>query len=361
MATLDREDLVPLLADVVYGQGPVEPTSVHVRERSGQPGFDGTARVRNLVLEINSPRGRHPLLLTVITPSHADDVPMFVGLNFRGNHTIDADASLSLSPEGTGRLHYDRFTTDPQPRGARASRWQVPMLLANGFGLATACYLQLGPDSPDLRTTGVFPLLQGSDTATWGGIGMWAWALQRLLDVLREESLGSAHIAFGHSRLGKTALWAAVQDPRFAGVIANDSGCLGASMSTAAGAETPGLLARVRPYWFCEGFAARVREQNPWPGADVLLAAINPRPVYVASAADDLPADPAGEREAVERARRRAPHGRFGYHVREGPHDVTATDWEHFLDYFARELPATPPRPSPATHAHRPGEGGPMP
>ena len=350
MTTLDREDLVAHLTGTVHGHGPAESVSLRIAERSEQLGLQGTARVRNLVLEIRSPHGTQPLQLTVITPAHTDDVPVVVGLNFRGNHTLSEDPALPAPMAGAGRLHYDRHTTDPQPRGARASRWQVPMLVSGGFGLASACYLQLGPDSPDLRTTGVLPLLQGSATSAWGGIGMWAWLLQRILDVLLAESLGSAHIAFGHSRLGKTALWAALQDQRFDGVIANNSGCLGASMSSAAGAETPGLLAEVRPYWFCESFPDRVRAGEACPGADALLAAIAPRPVYVASAADDAPADPAGEREAVERARRLAPEGRFGYHVREGGHDVTAEDWEQFLAFLTRELPGSPPRPSPAGH-----------
>ena len=173
------------------------------------------------------------------------------------------------------------------------------MLIDRGYGLATACYLQLGPDSPALRTTGAFPLLQGSALTSWGGIGMWAWMMQQILDTLLQGSLGTEHIAFGHSRLGKTALWAALQDERFAGVVANNSGCMGASMSTAADAETPELLAEICPYWFTEGFSQRVREGAPWLGADMLLSAIAPRPVYVTSAAEDAPADPAGERAAI--------------------------------------------------------------
>lgn len=349
MATVDRDALVPILRRAVYGEGPAQPVSLQVSTHSTAFGLGGTARVRNLLLELSTPLGAHPLLLTVITPAATDSVPLMVGLNFRGNHTVSTDPSIAMPSEVPGPLHYDRFTEDPQPRGSYASRWQVPMLIEQGFGLATACYLQLGPDSPALRTVGAFPLLQGSEATSWGGIGMWAWVMQRVLDVLRERSLGSEHIAVGHSRLGKTALWAAVQDERFAGVIANNSGCMGASMSTASGAETPELMAEVRPYWFGEDFPRRVQEGPSWPGADELLSAIAPRPVYVASAADDAPADPAGELTAAESARERAPEGTFGYHQREGPHDVTAVDWEHFLPFFdtalstAARAPQTPP------------------
>ncbi|MGO1406963.1 MAG: glucuronyl esterase domain-containing protein [Brachybacterium sp.] len=352
MPTFDRGELVSIFVGAVYGEGPAQPVSLRVETHSDTLDLESAARVRNLQIELSSPLGVHPLLLSVITPATTEAVPLMVGLNFRGNHTVSTDPSIALPSAVSGPLHYDLFTEDPQPRGAYASRWQVPMLIERGYGLATACYLQLGPDSPALRTTGAFPLLQGSAPGSWGGIGLWAWVMQRVLDVLLQESLGTEHIAFGHSRLGKTALWAAVQDERFAGVIANNSGCMGASMSTAADAETPALLAEVRPYWFAEGFPRHVEEGPTWPDADVLLSAIAPRPVYVASATEDAPADPAGERAAVQRARALAPEGTFGHHLREGPHDVTATDWERFLTFFDHALGTTP-------REHRtPGTGG---
>lgn len=330
-----RDETLRRFASSVYGAGPTVSADVMITSHSESTLTGGAATVHELTIRTAAGDASHRAQMAVVLPAGRSDAPLFVGLNFRGNHTIAHDPAIAVPAESAAPVAYDEYTTAPQRRGALAHRWPLELMIERGFGLATVCYLQLAPDSPALRTQGLLPLLAPGATAAWGGLGLWAWYLQRMLDALRATGLGSRHIAFGHSRLGKAALWAAAQDERFDGVVANDSGCMGASLSLSPGAETPQLLAEVRPYWFSAEFARIVKQDGPLPTQDMLLASVAPRPVYIASAADDIGADPEGERLAVEAARRANPGAPIGYHCRPGGHDVTVQDWVHFLDYFS--------------------------
>jgi hypothetical protein len=296
---------------------------------------------------------------------------VFLGLNFNGNVSVENDAGILThdvwvkDPSGSGRTM--KLPPDDRTRGANASNWQVDKLIAAGYGLATVYYFDIEPDFREGEPLGVRPLFVDGDK--WSAIGAWAWGLSRAVDYLvTEPRVDATKIALiGHSRLGKAALWAAAQDPRFALVISNESGKGGASPLKRASGETIDHLNNSFPNWF----NANYKQYNGHPeklpvDGNELLALIAPRPLYVASADGDLNSDPVGEFLSAANAGRvyvllgkkglgidrlpplNQPVMRdVGYHIRAGKHDITDYDWDQYiafadLHWGSQKPPETP-------------------
>lgn len=353
----NREDLLFQFSEHIYGATPNETLPVKSRVvESSERALDGRATRRQVELEI----GGHRASILIYTPNDTPEpAPAFLALNFRGNHTIGNDPAVLL-PQAWVPVDEDHGVLSNQAtdanRGQRAKRYPLDTIIAGGYALVTAYYGDFYPDHRDGRASSVHSLFD-SDTniAQWGAIGAWAWSMSRVLDYLEtdEHIDASQVIGIGHSRLGKATLWAGAQDQRFAAVISNNSGAVGAALSRRQFGETVKIITAMFPYWFTDEFRNYAGQESRLPvDQHQLIALIAPRPVYVASASEDQWADPRGEflatRAATEVYRLfgmvsdsfsvmpeagEAIVGPVSYHLRSGKHDLLEFDWNHYLNF----------------------------
>ena len=359
-----RPEVLRLFEESVYGKTPggrPEGLTWEVRATDGHA-LDGAATRKQIRIRFDGTDDGPKMDLLLYTPKNVDGpVPIFLGLNFKGNHTVSPDPGIDL-PEGA----------DESERGASGGRWPVDAILGHGYGLATAHYFDIDPDVKDVWSDGVHPLFYdaGQDRPLpdqWGSIGAWAWGLSRALDYLEADPDvdGDRVAVFGHSRLGKTSLWAGAQDERFALVISNDSGCGGAALSRRRIGETVERINTSFPHWFADTFNQYNGDEDALPvDQHMLIALAAPRPVLVLSAEEDRWADPRGEflsafhaspvyrlfglngiDDAAMPPLNSPVGGLVSYQIRPGGHDVTMRDWQVIMDFADAHLPKSPTGP----------------
>jgi hypothetical protein len=360
-----RGEILELFRSHVYGRSPARPRKLRfVMGAVDRKALGGKATRKEITIHFSEQAdGPHMDLLLYVPNDAKKPVPAFLGLNFKGNHSVSTEPGITLSKawmrpgDGVVGNHATEAT-----RGAEASRWQVETVVGRGYALATAYYGDIEPDHPEGWKTGVRSLFAKSPRPSddWGAIGAWAWGLSRALDYLEtDHDVDAKHVAvLGHSRLGKTALWAGVQDDRFAIVISNDSGEGGAALARRNFGETVKRITASFPHWFAPAYSKYADDPSKLPvDQHELIALVAPRPVYVASALDDKWADPHGEFLSAKNAEPvyklfgleglgaddmppvDHPIGKtIGYHIRTGKHDVTAYDWAQYLDFADRHL-----------------------
>ena len=194
----------------------------------------------------------------------------------------------------------------------------------------------------------------------WGKIGMWSYALSRVMDYMIDSrtDIDSSKVAvIGHSRLGKTAMWCGALDERIAAVISNNSGYGGAASSKyGKGERISDFLYWGSWDWFCENFKKFVDCEDSKPYDQSFLSAmIAPRLFCVGSAVLDKPADPEAEFLTTLHASEvwdilgvdglvcpdRMPipgddffDGNVGYHLRDNGHFLSREDWNAYMRFL---------------------------
>lgn len=334
-----RAEILEIFAQEMYGHIPSRPEGLHFKTLSEETVYGGLG-LRKVVRIYLDASQAHWFDVLIHLPKNADGpVPMFVGLNFKSNAaTLDERAG---------------------------SRWPYELVLKAGMGVATAWRDAIEPDGKDSKIAEAEDVCMDGGVRSWynrdgdwGAISAWSWGLSRIVDYLEtDKAVDCGRLAvIGHSRLGKTALWAGANDLRFDMVISNDSGCCGAAVSRRKFGETFAVIDTSFPHWFTREFDKYKDKEELFPADQHwLIALAAPRPVYVASATEDLWADPKGEWLAALNA---APvYGLYGlkglspempapdtsdsansvgYHIRTGKHNILAFDWQQYVDFMKR-------------------------
>ena len=251
--------------------------------------------------------------------------------------------------------------------GAPAADPPVPAdILRRGWGYAVAGYNDIQPDRINTFDRGVIGATSATPPgpAEWGTISAWAWGASRIIDYLAlDKAVDAKRIAlYGHSRLGKTALWASALDERIAAVFSSCSGEMGAALSRRDWGETVDDMAQNFPYWFAGNFQKWAGRWNDMPvDSHMLIALSAPRPVFVTGGTNDQWADPVGEFLAEVAA---GPvyrllgkkdlgvttlppldvpviSGDLGWHYHTGAHAATPADWQAFLAFLDKYFPGS--------------------
>src|SRR4029077_15879288 len=306
-------------------------------------------------------------LLIYIPAGTAKPVPVILVINFAGNQAVSTDPAIRLATIWNPKTH-ERQQAPEEFRG-QTKDFDLEKILARGYAYATICYQDIEPDFKGGYVYGIRPLfLKAGQTEPaadeWGAIGAWSYGLIRALDYLeKDKAVDAKRVAImGHSRLGKTVLWAGAMDTRFAMVLSSCSGEGGASLARRNYGETVTNLVDAFPYWFSGNFQKYRDHADQLPvDAHELISLIAPRPVYITGAEDDRWGDPKGEflafasagpvcrllgaqsLETTEMPPLNKPVMRtIGFHVRSGKHAVTPFDWDQFLSFADMHLRGRP-------------------
>lgn len=241
----------------------------------------------------------------------------------------------------------------------------IAEMLKRGYAYAVFKYTEVEPDGDKSGQNGVRELAktEGSTAApdSWGSISAWAWGASRMVDYIKTDAAldGNRVALIGHSRLGKTVLWAAAQDERFALTFSSCAGEMGSSLARRDYGETVDDMASNFGGQFAPNLGKYIGHWDQMPVDSHFLIALNaPRPLLITAGTLDQWADPRGEflaevaagpvyrllgKKDLETTQfppvdTPITSGDLAYFYHTGPHAITLGDWNVFLDFADRYL-----------------------
>jgi hypothetical protein len=361
-----RPELLKLVEEMQFGKMPPRPAALHFKLfDAGTPVFNNKAIRKQVTVYFTDDTASYKMNLLIYLPAQKKKpVPLLLNISFSANCQSVDDAGIPIS---------DIWTREGQKikadRTGRFPKLNIEQFIDAGIGFATVYYGDIEPDFKKGIEYGIRGkyLTQGqlSPAANeWGAISAWAWGLSRAMDYFETDTqIDSKRIALqGASRLGKTVLWAGINDERFKMVIASISGEGGAALARRNYGETIQHITDTSRYHyqFAPTYHLYANHITDLPfDAHTLVALMAPRPLLLQTGNTDYWSDPKGEYLAAIAA---APvyklfgkAGPFaptmplagdtslllnplGYYMHEGGHTVLPEDWTLFIKYLQRFL-----------------------
>lgn len=343
--TTRRAEVLELFRKHVYGRAPVgRPEDLKFEVIDSAPdAMEGKATRKQVRISWRGPGGEGSLKLVLFIPNGLNKpAPCFLLI-------CNRPAAANIDPT----------------RAVKSPFWPAEQIVARGYAAAAFYNGDVVPDKHDEFKSGVFKTFDSSteprSAEAWATIAAWAWGASRALDYLvTDAGIDAKRVAVvGHSRGGKTALWAGAEDERFAMVVSNDSGSTGAALARGKTGERIRDINRGFPHWFNGNYKTFADREEELPVDQHMLAAlIAPRLLYIASATEDDWAHPKNEFLSGVHAspvyglyglegltgktfpKPDAPvqGGGIGYHLRTGKHNLTEYDWGCFMDLAGRMM-----------------------
>ena len=351
---LRRPEILKLYETEIYGRVPASaPKARFEVVEAGTPALNGVASRKHVIGHFGDGPKATTVNLMIYRPASAKGpLPLVLHITFGGDPSLQPP----VAPAVPGRPAPRRFN-DAGP---------IAEILGHGYAYAILRYTEIQPDSAAGRTEGVIGLSLAPGQTTpapdeWGTISAWTWGLGRIMDYLETDpDVDATRVALvGHSRLGKTVLWAGATDPRLALIYSSQGGEMGSALARRDYGETVDDMAGNYGYQFAGNFQKYAGHWNEMPvDAHMLIALSAPRPVLVSGGSGDQWSDPRGEFLAMVAAgpvwrllgksdlgTTELPAldvpvaaGTLAYLDHEGPHTINPLDWKTFLDFADRHL-----------------------
>lgn len=348
-----RPEILRLYQTEIYGRVPA--TAPKVRFEIAEPEtpvLDGTARRQHVVGRFgDKPDGPAVNLMLYLPVNAKTPVPVVLHITFAGDPALPPPANTPARRNDMG---------------------PVAEILSHGYAYAILRYTEIQPDTKEGYQGGVIGLAleaagqEKPSVDEWGTISAWTWGLSRIMDYLETNpALDARKVALvGHSRLGKTVLWAGASDQRYALIYSSQGGELGSALARRDYGETVDDMAANYGYQFAGNLQKYAGHWNDLPvDAHFLISLSAPQPVMVSGGSGDQWSDPRGMflgllaadpvwrllgwhgLDATEMPALDQPvaTGKLAFLNHDGPHAITPLDWQTFLAFADRWLQRVKP------------------